>query len=152
MSTKSTLFEDIFEVVSRDPDGMKFDRVSRYVCKSDLYECDMQLDINVDVYPLETGKKYNVALASTLAMDGTQGSAKYDASFPGISGKPSLMDKYEYVMHGKVYKYKDSQSSGQLRVEVYISFGGLLMMLAGDPKKLQDLEVDSNVFLLMRKL
>lgn len=30
---------------------------------------------------------------------------------------------------GKLYKYKEDTSSGQLRVEVYISFGGLLMLL-----------------------
>jgi hypothetical protein len=29
--------------------------VSRYVCKSDLFECDMVLDVNIDVYPLEVG-------------------------------------------------------------------------------------------------
>ncbi|KAG1675645.1 hypothetical protein FOA52_002354 [Chlamydomonas sp. UWO 241] len=146
------LFEDIFEVVKRDPDGKKFDRVSRYVCKSDLFECDMTLDVNVDVYPMEVGKKYKVALASTLNPDGTPSSDKYDASFPGISGQPSLMDKYDYVMFGKVFKYKDNTSSGQIRVEVFISFGGLLMQLIGDPKKLEDLEVDSPVYLLVRKV
>jgi hypothetical protein len=83
-SSSPTLFEDIFEVVKRDPDGKKFDKgecplpscsclglvqfhtynstlpssdlavtVSRYVCKSDLFECDMTLDVNIDVYPLE---------------------------------------------------------------------------------------------------
>ena len=75
-------------------------------------------------------------------------------SFPPISGKPSLMDKYEYVMFGKIYKYKDSQGGGHasVRVEVYVSFGGLLMLLAGDPKKLQELEVDLPVYLLMRRV
>jgi len=81
MSTP-VLFEDIFECLKRDPDGKKFDKgtyagtcpsmlahlsrswhqphpcncsraVSRYVCKSDLFECDMTLDVNIDVYPLE---------------------------------------------------------------------------------------------------
>lgn len=52
----------------------------------------------------------------------------------------------------QVYKYKDSFIGGQVKVEVYISFGGLLMLLVGDPKKLQDLEVDSSVYLLMRKV
>ncbi len=52
----------------------------------------------------------------------------------------------------QVYKYKDAFAGGQIKVEVYISFGGLLMLLVGDPKKLQDLEVDSAVYLLMRKV
>lgn len=52
----------------------------------------------------------------------------------------------------QVYKYKDAFAGGQIKVEVYISFGGLLMLLVGDPKKLQDLEVDSSVYLLVRKV
>lgn len=52
----------------------------------------------------------------------------------------------------QVYKYKDTFAGGQIKVEVYISFGGLLMLLVGDPKKLQDLEVDSSVYLLVRKV
>ena len=40
----------------------------------------------------------------------------------------------------------------QIRVDVYISFGGLLMQLTGDPTKLEDLHVDSQVYLLMRKV
>ncbi len=266
------LFEDIFEVLARDPDGKKFDTggaasrrgaatlavppgsrvcrqaaagrlstmrvvahmllccaVSRYQCRSELYECDLTLDVNVEVYPLEVrsewistclwvlsscrqgcghtdekqhirschwctvqvGHKYLVALASTLNADGSASSTKYDAvsrgcvpqqwdpgqdlaphcvgrcthsvptqcgvcaracarllhlstapwrpcimslpslqlsrrahekhlllsgthpcglcyhvprpqTFPGFSNKPSLMDRYEYVMYGKV--------------------------------------------------
>ncbi len=74
-SSGGVLFEDIFEVQARDPDGKKFDKgaspsgrrsdgnlvtvrasgcpVSRYTARSDLYECDLTLDVNVDVYPLE---------------------------------------------------------------------------------------------------
>lgn len=51
----------------------------------------------------------------------------------------------------QVYKYRDTQAGGQVKVEVFVSFGGLLMLLVGDPKKLQDLEVDSNIYLLLRK-
>lgn len=59
------------------------------------------------------------------------------------------MDRYDYVMYGKVYKYKDA---GGGRVEVFVSYGGLLMLLAGDPRKLSHLEVDSSLYLLMRKV
>ena len=40
----------------------------------------------------------------------------------------------------------------QTKVKVYISFGGLLMLLTGDLHKLKDLEVDSTVYLLIRKV
>jgi DNA-directed RNA polymerase I, II, and III subunit RPABC3 len=173
----SILFEDIFEVIAKDKDGKKFDHVSRFVCKSDLFECDMTLDVNIDVYPLEVrgclmvaawhpppfsldvslahlqvSKKYQVALSNTLNNDGSKGSDKYDASFPGLKGKVSLMDKYEYVMFGKIFKFRDNTAGGQVRVEVTASFGGLLMQLVGDPKKLESLEVDNSIYLLMRKV
>jgi DNA-directed RNA polymerase I, II, and III subunit RPABC3 len=40
----------------------------------------------------------------------------------------------------------------QVRVQVYISFGGLLMKLTGDLQKLQELDVDANIYLLIRKV
>jgi DNA-directed RNA polymerase I, II, and III subunit RPABC3 len=63
-----------------------------------------------------------------------------------------LMASYDYVMSGKVFKYADNSSAGSVRVEVYVSFGGLLMKLVGDPSKLEVLTIDSRIFLLMRKL
>lgn len=67
-------------------------------------------------------------------------------------GKGSLLDDYDYVMHGKVFKFNDKHKSGVLRVEVYVSYGGLLMQITGSPKELESMEVDSNVYLLMRKV
>ncbi len=37
-------------------------------------------------------------------------------------------------------------------MEVTISFGGLLLQLVGDPAKLEVLELDTFIFLLMRKV
>lgn len=45
-----------------------------------------------------------------------------------------------------------SKSSNNVWPQVFISFGGLLLQLEGDPRKLEVLEVDSNVYLLMRKV
>ena len=58
-------------------------------------------------------------------------------------------------MHGQVYKYgpaSGERGDGRLRVEAYVSFGGLLMKLRGDPAKLAGLEVDSRLYLLMRRV
>ncbi|GIL83442.1 hypothetical protein Vretimale_11194 [Volvox reticuliferus] len=142
------LFEDVFDVVDKDPDGKKFDSVSRFVCHSDLYEMDLQIDLNTELFPLQRNDKFSLVLAWTLNLDATPGSEKYDADFPAISGRRTLMDNYDYVMYGKVFKYKDNN----MKVEVYISFGGLLMKLAGDPVKLEPIEVDSNIYLLLKKL
>jgi DNA-directed RNA polymerase I, II, and III subunit RPABC3 len=51
-----------------------------------------------------------------------------------------------------VFKYGDSTSGGATKLEIYFSFGGLLMKLVGDPTKLKVIEVDSAVYLLIRRL
>jgi hypothetical protein len=71
------------------------------------------------------------------------------------------MDGYEYVMHGRVFKYTGAGGGGgggggsaarAAKVEMVASFGGLLLKLGGEASKLQLLEVDSAVYLLVRKL
>ena len=72
--------------------------------------------------------------------------------------KPSMMDDFDYVMHGKVYKLDREKSRGQesregsLRTQVYVSFGGLLCCLTADQENLQSFELDSMVYLLVRRL
>ncbi len=46
---------------------------------------------------------------------------------------------------------KTTSGGLQTQVQVYVSFGGLLMQLTGDVDKLQELQVDSNVYLLLKK-
>ena len=52
--------------------------VSRIKARSDLYEMDLVLDVNVDVYPIEVGDKLGLCLASTLQLDGGPTSASFD--------------------------------------------------------------------------
>ncbi|RWW87774.1 hypothetical protein BHE74_00003374 [Ensete ventricosum] len=60
---------------------------------------------------------------------------------------------FEYVMHGKLYKISEEASGGPtVKVELYASFGGLLMMLKGDPSNAAQFELDQRLFLLMRKV
>jgi DNA-directed RNA polymerases I, II, and III subunit RPABC3 len=65
--------------------------------------------------------------------------------------KKSEMDNYEYVMHGKVYKLDQLSEEGTMRAIVSVSFGGLLMQLVADHNKLSRFDVDSMVYLLLRK-
>jgi DNA-directed RNA polymerases I, II, and III subunit RPABC3 len=73
-------------------------------------------------------------------------------SLHGSSKVKTLADRYEYVMHGKIFKYRTTSTGGQLRVEITISFGGLLLQLVGDATKLEGLELDTFIFLLIRKV
>lgn len=62
----------------------------------------------------------------------------------------SLATNYEYVMHGKVYRYEED--SAHHKASVFVSFGGLLMKLVGDPQSLADIPRGRNVYLLIREI
>ncbi|KAJ3677418.1 hypothetical protein LUZ60_003142 [Juncus effusus] len=141
------LFEDIFQVKRIDPDGKKFDKVSRIEAKSQQFDMYMQLDINTEIYPMKIDEKFTMALAPTLNLDGTP-----DTGFFLQTNKKTLADKYEYVMHGKLFKISEDSSGGQPKVEMYASFGGLLMLLKGDPSNASTFELDQKLFLLIRKV
>ncbi|XP_006656430.1 DNA-directed RNA polymerases II, IV and V subunit 8B-like [Oryza brachyantha] len=142
------LFEDIFTVTRLDPDGKKFDRVSRIEARSEQFDMYMQLDVATEVYPMRPGDKFTMVLAPTLNLDGTP-----DIGFYTQAGRKTLADKYDYVMHGKLYKISEDGSGGQAtKVEIYASFGGLLMMLKGDPSTAANFELDQRLFLLIRKV
>ncbi|GKV36227.1 hypothetical protein SLE2022_094730 [Rubroshorea leprosula] len=141
------LFEDIFVVDKLDPDGKKFDKVTRIEARSQNCEMFMHLDVNSEIYPMHVGEKFTMALAHTLNMDGTP-----DTGYYTQGGRKSLADKYEYVMHGKLYKISDEGSGKSLKGEIYVSYGGLLMQLRGEPSHLAQFELDQRLFLLIRKL
>ncbi|KAI8803676.1 RNA polymerase [Cladochytrium replicatum] len=140
------IYEDIMEVENLDADGgKKFDRVSRITATSDSIEMEMTLDFNNEIYPMVPGDKLTVVLARSLSVDGS-------ASDPNMvwrdMGKQSLANDFEYVMYGKVFKYDDSDKK---KHSVYVSFGGLLMCLAGDQRTLSALQTGQNIYLLIRK-
>ena len=47
--------------------------------------------------------------------------------------RSTLADRYDYVMHGKIYKVDDERD----KLNVYASYGGLLMLLRGDKTNLE---------------
>jgi DNA-directed RNA polymerase I, II, and III subunit RPABC3 len=54
MDIKPSIYlEDTFQVIDIDKDGKYFEKVSRINAKSDIYEFELQLDINSDIYYME---------------------------------------------------------------------------------------------------
>ncbi|CAI0410342.1 unnamed protein product [Linum tenue] len=147
MTSNIILFEDIFVVDEINPDGKKFDKACRIVARSQNCDMSMQLDINNEIYPMNVNDKFTMALASTLNYDGTPDTGYYNAA-----KRKNLADKYEYVMHGKLYKLSEEGSGRSITAELYASFGGLLMCLKGDPSHVAHFELDQRVFLLIRKI
>lgn len=88
------LLEDKFTVLSINKDGKYFKKVSRIDAKSEIYEIDMQLDINTEIYPVSIKKDYMLVLATSESFD-----QNMDEHY-----KSQLIDDYEYVTYGKVFK------------------------------------------------
>lgn len=129
MSTPSSslLFDDIFTISAIDKEGKKFDRgtalalrlflsesspfitVSRLYAHSKNYDMDLTLDYNIELFPLEAGQSFALALSSTLQRGGAskadgadEEDKEQDVWRPDGKGRRGLEDDYDYVMYGKV--------------------------------------------------
>ncbi len=69
-------------------------------------DMELTLDINSELYPLEATDTFTLVLSKSLSPDA-------DPSSNGamMTNADSLADDYDYVMHGKVYKYDDAAGS-----------------------------------------
>ncbi|KAI4323345.1 hypothetical protein L6164_022959 [Bauhinia variegata] len=134
------LFDDIIKVQELDPDGKKYDKVSRIIAHSEKCDMHLTLDVNTEIYPMNENERFLLALSPSLVLKTKDGAV-------------SIQDKFEYIMHGKVYNIaSDRGSKSGLDVEVYASFGGLQMLLRGHASHCVKFVVDKNLFLLIRKL
>lgn len=123
--------------------------MSRLFCESESFKMDLILDVNTQTYPMDLADKFRMVIATTLNEDGTPADTEYNPMDTG----PSRADSFEYVMYGKVYRLEgDEAGSDSSRLAAYVSYGGLLMRLQGDANNLHGFEVDSHVYLLMKKL
>ncbi|KAF0974469.1 hypothetical protein FDP41_006501 [Naegleria fowleri] len=137
MSSGQIALEDkFFEVKRIDPEGKKFDKVSRLYCESED-EMELVIDINTDIFPVDFGDKLTLSLATSLEVSGgaasaaTKKSSEHGASSAakktkdyfdpslGTEDKPSLMDQYDYVMYGRVYKYQPKDNFEKEKLETF---------------------------------
>lgn len=107
VTTDSQLFEETFTVTSLDQS--KYDRVSRVGGTSGDSQTVMTLDINSEIYPLVVGESIHMVLATSLALDGSKddGRGWRDVGRSGHGGEATLADMFDYVCHGKIYKFED---------------------------------------------
>ena len=67
------------------------------------------MDMNTEIYPMAKGEFYKLVLASSVNADGSDNFDIIDYENVGSAaagGMGALIDQYEYVMHGKVFKYQ----------------------------------------------
>lgn len=102
--TDSQLFEDTFTLTSLN--AQKYDRVSRIFGTSTSADTTFTLDVNTELYPCNVGDQVQLVIASTLALDGTKDGKGWKSRG---RGEATLADMFDYVCHGKVYRFEDGE-------------------------------------------
>jgi len=148
--SSSIVFDDIFTISAVDPDGKKFDRVSRAIAHSKNYDMDLSLDFNTELYPLAHGQSFSLALATSLVRGehAAEDEKERDVWRPDGKGREGLEEDYEYVMFGQIYKFDGGTAE---IVTAYASFGGLLMALTGSYRHMSGIVLGEPIYLLLRK-
>ena len=162
--SNNIMFDEIFEVESIDKDSKIFEKVQRCEGKTKNTNYIIMLDINSDIYPLEVGGSYSIVLARSIEENGKAKANEFDYEYT-LNKKNTLMDKYEYVMRGRVFQFssdkkRNGDNSKQDSLCISISFGGLLLDISnlkrdeksGKPRAFEDIEVDEELFFLMKKI
>lgn len=105
----SQLFDETFTITTLD--NSKYDRVSRIGATSSDSQTVMTLDINTELYPCAVGETIHCVLATSLALDGSKddGRGWRDVGRTGHGGEATLADMFDYVCHGKIYKFEDGE-------------------------------------------
>lgn len=158
--SENILYEATFKV--DEVNSAKYDRVSRIAATNEQgQDTTCFIDVNTELYPVEADDRLSLALALSLNLDGSKDDSK---GWRNVGrGESTIADDYDYVMHGKIYRFEEGEGQNMYVVawilavamltmnrKVYISFGGLLMYLDGPYNSLAALRVDY-VYLLMKK-
>ena len=66
-----------------------------------MYNFDIELDINSEIFPMKKGELYSLKLTDTISED-----TMSDKDFYSVIDSDSLFVKeHDYIMYGKVFKY-----------------------------------------------
>lgn len=141
-SRSDILLEDRFKLEEIKKEE-KFSKVERIVATSEG-QIRIELDVHTDIYPMKKGNQYWVMITTTLGNfqedKGIYVSEEFD--------RDSIKDKFEYVMHGKIYNMISDNKAKT--VQIYASFGGLLLKISGKDEDLKNFNVDSRIYILLR--
>lgn len=152
-SNDNILYEDNFVVDDLNPEGKSsktFKNIGRVIASGTTYDVSMVVDIQIELFPIKLKDRLTIALASNLSLTGgkkqTGNSSKamkrgHDGGYDQ-SGEPTLLDKFDYGMYGKVFK---CEPIDEHKMAVYVSYGGLLMKVVGDQRHLSAIELDVSI-------
>lgn len=101
----SVLFDHPFRIETIN--YKKYVKVARIeaVSNTDTQEIKLMLDVNVELWPLNEGDLVQVALATSLSLTGAKDDGKAWRHV-GL-GESTIADDYDYVCHGKIYRFEE---------------------------------------------
>ncbi|KAL0234682.1 hypothetical protein PCE1_001718 [Barthelona sp. PCE] len=141
MASYASLLDGTFRVVEIDPNGRKFDKVSRLHLREvgDPSErVEMIMDIHAELFKVRP----NTELSINLLLDSTP--VEYIES-----DQPSILQDYDYVMYGTCFKFATDKDNDNL-LTVLISCGGLIVTIKGNKAKLPNFTLDSRIYVMLR--
>lgn len=100
------LYEDTFTITTLL--DQTYDRVARVMGTSADSTTSVTLDINSELYPLNTGENVNMLIATTLNLDGSSEDRAKTGWRPPKAGEQTLADLWDYVCYGKVYRHEET--------------------------------------------
>ena len=71
----------------------------------------MTLDVNHQLFPVAIGESLHMVLASSLSLDGSKDDAR---GWKDVGGEASLADMFDYVCHGRIYKFEDVEDGNSM--------------------------------------
>ena len=162
--SNNIVFDEILEIKSIDKDAKIFQNVQRCEGVTKKTNYNIMVDINSEIYPITKDSLYSIVLAKSIEDNGIANKKEFDFELT-TNKKNTLMDKYEYVMRGKVFQFnsdnkRNNESNNPDTLCISISFGGLLLDISnlkrdsstGKPKAFEDIELDEDIYLLMKKI
>ena len=102
----SQLFSSAFTI--NDINSQKYERVSRLSAHTENGDTSITLDVNTELLPIAVQDRLQIVLASTLSLDGSKDDSQTKGWRDVARGiEPSLADEYDYVCHGKIYRFEE---------------------------------------------
>lgn len=106
--SENILYEASFKIANSN--SLKYDRVTRIEAMNDqTHDTTLFLDVNTELYPVEIDDRITVALALSLNLDGSKDDSK---GWRNVGrGEQTLADEYDYVCHGKIYRFEEGENA-----------------------------------------
>lgn len=126
-----SVFSDSFCVVSIDPEGKRFDRVSRAVCESSSSQkAQLTVDYHSQLFNLKVQDKFSL-----------------DIFFEEESDSSKLQN-VDYAMNGMIFKIEQNGEN----IDTFISFGGLLALIKTHSSKQNSVATGKKVTALFKRI